>query len=313
VPPDVLDSGMEILSYLSRFRTPWMNALFLAFSGIGSTLGYMVLFAILWWGVSWKLGAKLFSALVLSVYLNALLKDLVAQPRPFVYSEFESITRPSEFSFPSGHAQHAALLWTLLAVHFRKRWFTIVCAAMVFFIGFSRVYLGVHFPTDVLAGWLLGAVLAHAYVRWNERFIDWADRLSFEWKLGLAFVAPAALTLLHGTPNTAMTLGILAGTLSGLVLARRQRLYAGSNSGPRRQKRLVVGLIGLPLLYIALMILSPEDTSRFYYLYRWLRFAAIGLWISFLVPRIASLGARRAPSSPSEERGERAREERAST
>jgi membrane-associated phospholipid phosphatase len=280
---------MQILSYLSRFRGPWLNAFFLTLSGIGSTAGYVMLFAILWWSVSWKLGAKLYTALVLSVFLNALAKDLVAQPRPFVYADFESVTRPGEFSFPSGHAQHAALLWSLLAVHFRKRWFTLAAGVMIFLVGFSRVYLGVHFPTDVLAGWLAGAILAYAYMRWNESFLDWADGLSFEWKLALAFGAPLLLTLLHGTPTTAMTLGLLAGALGGLVLARRQRLYTAKDSPPRRHMRLAVGLIGLPLLYIGLMVLSPEDTSRLYSFYRWLRFAAIGLWISFLVPKLAAL------------------------
>jgi hypothetical protein len=85
-----------------------------------------------------------------------------------------------------------------------------------------------------------------------------------------------------------MTLGILAGTLGGLVLARRQRLDATESSRPKCRKRLAIGLIGLPLLYIALMVLSPENTSPLYSLSRWLRFAAIGLWVSFLVPKLAS-------------------------
>jgi membrane-associated phospholipid phosphatase len=285
----VLDSGIQVLSYLSRFRGPWLNAFFLALSGVGSTLGYVVLFAILWWGVSWRLGVKLFAALVLSVYLNALLKDLIAQPRPFVYADFESLTRPDEFSFPSGHAQQAAFIWTLLAMHFRKRWFTITAGAMVVLIGFSRVYLGVHFPTDVLGGWLLGAVLAQLYVRWNEPFIDWADRLPFEWKLALAIGVPLALTFLHGTKTTAMTLGTLAGALVGLVIALRQKLYAGPGTVWRRRMRVVVGLFGLPLLALALWTFSPADDSRLYYLHRWMKYATIGLWVSYFVPKIVSL------------------------
>jgi membrane-associated phospholipid phosphatase len=281
VPTGILDTGIEILSYLSRFRGPWVNALFLALSGIGSTVGYLLLFAILWWAFSWKLGAKLFAALVLSVYLNALIKDLIAQPRPFVYADFESVTQPDEFSFPSGHSQNAAFVWTLLAVHFRKRWFTIFAAAMVFLIGYSRVHLGVHFPTDVLAGWLLGGLLAQAYLLWYERFIGWAGRLAFEWQLLLALGVPMTLTLLHGTRNTSTA-------LVGLVVARRQRVYSDREPGSGRAKRLVVGLVGLPVLYLTLLSVSPEDTSRLYYLYLWMRFAAIGLWVSFLVPKLAA-------------------------
>ena len=289
MPPHILDSGIEFLSYLARFRGPWMNGFFLALSAIGSIVGYIVILAIRWWGFSWKLGAKLFAALVLSVYLNALVKDVVAQPRPFVYTNFESVTRPDEFSFPSGHAQHAALVWTLLAMHFRKRWFTLTAAVMVFLIGFSRVYLGVHFPTDVLAGWLVGSILAHIYVRWNERFIEWANGLPFAWKVSLAFGVPVVLTFLHGTRTTSMALGALAGTLGGLVIARRQQLYAGAITVWKRRRRLAVGLLGLPLLAVALWTFSPGDDSRLYYLHRWMQYATIGLWVSYFVPKIASL------------------------
>jgi len=289
VPPEILDAGIEVIRYLSQFRGPWVNTFFLAFSGLGSTLGYLVLFCILWWGVSWKLGARLFAALVLSVYLNAVIKDWVAQPRPFVYADIESVTRPGEFGFPSGHAQHAALVWSLLAAHFRKRWLTVFAVAMVFLVGFSRVQLGVHFPTDVLGGWLLGGILAKAYLRWSDPAIDWARRLSFEKQMLLALGVPMILTALHGTRNTAMALGALAGALSGLLLARRQRLYSDEEPAPRRRERLLVGLVGLPAVYLALMALSPEETSRFYYLYLWMRFATIGLWVSYLVPKLIAI------------------------
>ena len=288
MPPEILDAGIEVIRFLSRFRGPGVNAFFLAFSGLGSTLGYVVLLCILWWGVSWKLAAKLFATLVLSIYLNAVIKDSVAQPRPFVYANIESITRPGEFGFPSGHAQHAALVWSLLAAHFRKRWLTVFAAAMVFFIGFSRVHLGVHFPTDVLGGWLIGGILANAYLRWFDRSIGWAGRLPFERQLVLALGVPMVLTLVHGTRNTAMALGALAGALGGLVLARRQRLYSDEESVSRRGKRLLVGLVGLPILYLALVVLSPSETSRLYYVYLWMRFATIGLWVSYLVPKLVA-------------------------
>ena len=289
MPPELLDAGIELIRYLSQFRGPWVNAFFLAFSGIGSTVGYLVLVCILWWRFSWKLGAKLFVALVLSVYLNAVIKDWVAQPRPFIYADIESVTRPGEFGFPSGHAQHAALVWSLLAAHFRKRWITVLAAGMVLLIGFSRVHLGVHFPTDVLGGWLLGGILAQVYLRWSDPAIDWARRLSFERQMFLALGAPLVLTLFHGTQNTATALGALAGALGGLALARRERLYSDDEPGRTRRKQLLVGLIGLPVLYLALIILSPSETSRLYYVYVWMRFAAIGLWASYLVPKLTAV------------------------
>ena len=135
---------------------------------------------ILWWAFSWKLGVRLFVALVLSVYINTLIKDLVALPRPFVYADIANLRAPGEFSFPSGHAQQAAVFFGLLALHFKKRWFTIVAALTIFLIGFSRVYLGAHFPSDVLAGWTLGAAIAWGSARWSKTLAEESGRAELE-------------------------------------------------------------------------------------------------------------------------------------
>lgn len=288
MPREILDFGIDVIRWLTAHRSPAATLLFLAASGLGSTIGYLVIFPIVWWGFSWKLGARLLVALVLSVYLNALLKDWVALERPFRYAPIDHITTPDEYSFPSGHAQNAAVVWGLLALHFRKRWFWYLCAVIVLFIGFSRVYLGVHFPTDVLAGWSLGALLAWVYARWSKSGADWVSHLPVPAQLALALGVPSILTMLHATRNTAMAFGGLAGALGGLAAARSKRLYP--EDAPRsRRAWLLLGLVGLPVLFLGLGRLQPAVDTSPYYLYLFLRFAAIGLWVSFLVPRIVAL------------------------
>jgi undecaprenyl-diphosphatase len=87
---------------------------------------------------------------------NPLLKLLFARVRPDLYQHLDPVT---DLSFPSGHSAQNACLYLLLAllVHKRIGWAGVPLAML---IGLSRVVLGVHWPTDVLAGWMEGAAFA---------------------------------------------------------------------------------------------------------------------------------------------------------
>ena len=98
---------------------------------------------------------------VTGVLLNLLLKHVIARARP----DIEPLIHEIFYSFPSGHSMNAFVFYSLLAYltyHFTKDRFltgvvSVICTGIILFIGISRVYLGVHYPSDVLAGYLAGA------------------------------------------------------------------------------------------------------------------------------------------------------------
>jgi undecaprenyl-diphosphatase len=100
------------------------------------------------------------------------LKHLVGRPRP---SLWPPLVPQSGFSFPSGHALAAATFYPLLARAWARArpgdeigaWGIAILLAL--FIGFGRLYLGVHWPTDVLAGWALGAAQTAATIHLAQR------------------------------------------------------------------------------------------------------------------------------------------------
>lgn len=101
---------------------------------------------------------------------NSLLKVAIARERPEL---LEPILVERGFSFPSGHAALGMVAWGVLAVLVSRsrlpssprRGLVIGLGVLVFLIGLSRVWLGVHYPTDVLAGWIAGAVVVLLYAR----------------------------------------------------------------------------------------------------------------------------------------------------
>jgi undecaprenyl-diphosphatase len=114
----------------------------------------------------------LLGALVVGIasVANGIVKAVIARDRPDL---LEAIVVEPGFSFPSGHSALGMVAWGVLAVlvsrsRFGRQARTAIIAALVilvFLIGVSRIYLGVHYPTDVIAGWVAGGVVVFLYAR----------------------------------------------------------------------------------------------------------------------------------------------------
>ncbi len=92
---------------------------------------------------------------------NTLIKNIVARPRPYTVLENLSILipEPDEFSFPSGHTASSFATAMVFYRQFPKKW-GIPALILAALIGFSRLYVGVHYPTDVLGGIVSGTLIA---------------------------------------------------------------------------------------------------------------------------------------------------------
>jgi undecaprenyl-diphosphatase len=129
------------------------------------TMGYLVA------GRSWRMLRHLVGATAIGAILTASLKALVDRPRPAVVAHLVEV---HSWSFPSGHAMDSAFVYVTVALiaachdpdATRRRYLVVAALALVAAIGFSRLILGVHWPTDVLAGWALGLSWAMIAARW---------------------------------------------------------------------------------------------------------------------------------------------------
>jgi len=111
------------------------------------------------------------SAPVAAYVLNSVLKMIIARPRPPL--DLQIVIHPSSFSFVSNHTFITSALWGLVIFYLLKycqnkfiKYFGITTACLwMFFVGFSRVWLGVHNPTDVIGGYFLALILVLIYIR----------------------------------------------------------------------------------------------------------------------------------------------------
>jgi undecaprenyl-diphosphatase len=167
VPVDV-----AITQEFQENQSPWLKNLMIAVSFLGSqwlVFSSLILITVL---VFWIIGLRLEALLIaiqsiVSSLLNGLIKVLVDRPRPTARL-VDVILHASGQSFPSGHVMayvaFFGLIFSLCLILFRKdRWWNyallIICGLFVVLVGPSRIYLGDHWASDVLGGYLFGGLL----------------------------------------------------------------------------------------------------------------------------------------------------------
>lgn len=158
---------MEILKFFEGLRVPLLDKLMQVISYLGEETVFMVVALILFWCVDkWK-GYFILAVGFLGTLLNQFLKLVFRVPRPWVKDPNFTIVESARsgatgYSFPSGHTQNAVGTFGGIARSTKRTWLRVVCIVLAVLIGLSRMYLGVHYPTDVGVAMVIGVVLIFA-------------------------------------------------------------------------------------------------------------------------------------------------------
>lgn len=148
---------MSLLYLLEEIRFPALDSLMLLITRLGEETAFLVIALIVFWCVDKRKGYYLLSVGFLGTLANQFLKLSCRVPRPWVKDpNFTIVEQAREaaagYSFPSGHTQNAVGTFGCLAYTAKKKWAKALFVALMTLVAFSRMYLGVHFPSDVLTG-----------------------------------------------------------------------------------------------------------------------------------------------------------------
>ena len=268
-----------VLQFFEGLRTDALTYLFgfFSFLGEGLTVGAVVL--LIYWLVGGRTGEQLLCTVLSSAAINALLKETVHRPRPYAagvvsrldVDNFLFSTRGlgDTLSFPSGHAMSSTAAWTAMRA---KRWWAWIVAILVLLtICASRMYFGVHYPTDLLAGAAFGLLIA---LFWELVFSQlYAYRHFF--LMGIALVCLFALPAAPSSDFVHMT-ALLAGAAFFLPLTAMLR-YDVPKKFVRRLWRLPVGLVCVGIVFAATYFL-PEGAG--WSLLKWFLLVGAGTFLS---------------------------------
>jgi len=281
--------GLRVIHALQG-ASPLFNLPLTIVTRIGGQTFTLLLLAFIYWSLDRRLGRELTIVILISAYVNVVIKALADQPRPFQLDPSVALVHTASGpGFPSGHTQNATLLWGYLGARVQRLSMWIVSALLIILIPFSRIYLGVHFPTDVLGGYVIGGVMLVLALILLPRLAPRLGGLRLPWQLLVAAAFPVLLALAFSTTDGITTSGTLMGMGVGFALEPRWVGFSPSSKWGRRILGFIVGVAVLAALEYGLGAASaslvPATVVGF------VRFGLVGFWGALGAPwTLARLG-----------------------
>jgi len=180
-----MDLNLAVFLFLNRPGNPVLDAIMVALS-VSGYVYFMALWAVpLWFLGRRRIAVDLLLLILIDMVLATLMKDAFALPRPTIGTVLPPFDRDG-YGFPSAHATRAFALALLLTLRLPDRRVQGIVFAYAIFVGISRIYAGVHWPSDVLAGAVIGLAWGYVFVRATrlpayaaarDRVVEWIQRV----------------------------------------------------------------------------------------------------------------------------------------
>lgn len=297
---------LDILMYLQSIRNELLTGIFTFFTICTEVPVITVLTAMLYWCINKKAGQRILFALAGSLNINVAVKNIVKMPRPIGTKGLISLRTQTAtgYSFPSGHTQTATTFWTSMITQFKNIWIYIIGILMILGAGISRLYLAVHWPMDVILGWILGIILSILFIK----LFDYIDNSKNYYILVIIMLIFGVCTYFVGGEDFYKLFGLYSGFALGYMVEdtyisfstenkQRKNIFSKSTSKIEGTKgkilRFIIGIISLLIVYLifknienTFMIGKNEEIIN---IFKYLKYTIIVFWGVAIAPALFKL------------------------
>lgn len=289
---------MDVLRFLAAYRSPVLDTIFQSATWIAQETLVVIIICWFYWCTNKKLAHILGFTYFLSGLLVQTLKITFRIPRPWVLDpDFKAVESAiggaTGYSFPSGHTQSGTALFSTLGFYLKNKGWEFFCFFLMCFIGFSRMYLGVHTPKDVLVSMVLTLAISFiVYYRLAPKF-EQTDSVKI---LSLGLLVICILVFLYAgilyftniaDPDMAVDAfkagGAGLGFAAGYYIEQTYIRFSMPQTAKEKALRFFAGLFSVVVLMIIFKL-----TIKKYLLGNVISYFLLILWIVALYPAIFS-------------------------
>lgn len=281
--------GLDVVLALQAMRNPVFDMLATVLNFMGDNLFYLPVLCFVYWSLNKRLGLRLLFALALSGAVVIGIKELLQLPRPFHVSDDVFTLGDLEglgFGFPSGHVGMSIAIWGYAALWYRSRKMLLGVAILALLMAWGRMYSGLHYPQDVIAGAVVGIAVLWGYRRYSTPFIEFWRDLAVGARVASVVLVGIVTTVFLFTDQYGLAVsGVFWGAGLGVILERERVRFSAEGTVRQRVLRYVVGLVLILIVFFGLRILfSDAEPFQLFYILRYAIVAVFGValwpWLS---------------------------------
>ncbi|MGM0641034.1 MAG: phosphatase PAP2 family protein [Thermotogota bacterium] len=265
---------LEILKSIQSFANPFWDNFFEFFTIFGEELIVIPVLTFIFWIIDKKFGEYLGFAVFTSFLVNNSLKDIFQFKRPIGEEGIRSLRTHTAtgYAFPSGHTQGAASFYSAISIYLNKKLIYFIAGIIIFFVGYSRLYLGVHYPKDVIAGIIIGIGVSYFTYLINKKI---KNKLLVYY---IIFIIGLFLLFFSNSPDYIKALGTYFGFVNGIYIEKKFVDFNINISFIKKIFRYIIGLAIILVLKEGLKLILPNEILYYFIRYFLITFIGIGIY-----------------------------------